>query len=108
MAIQSEKDLWELIDRVQATLHLSDETMADLVQASRRQFREMRTKRKGPSATGFTQFADHVGVGMERLLQGDVDFVALAQRFGGNLSYLPERYSVGGGCGQSTSMDLLH
>lgn len=99
--------LWDTLYRIQATLNLPDQEMADFMRLTRRDFSHLKSRKKEPSVGSIMAFAELINVGFESILINDIDYIALSKQFLGNVFYVPEKYTVGANSRRRTVINLL-
>lgn len=87
--------LWLTLGKIQTSLNIDGVEMAMILRLTHSDFQKLRNQKKEPNVRSAMALCEHLNVGFERLMTGDIDYPALYQQYHGNKSYIPERYLVG-------------
>lgn len=98
---------WPVLNRIQKCLGIDDRKMADLVRLTEKEMVKMRAKERDISPRAAFYLADALNIGFEAIVTGRMDYIALAQQFLGNHSYIPERYLQGAHSKRRTVINIL-
>ena len=99
--------IWVTIDKIKHTLGWSDTDLCDRLQVTAKQLFEEKKLLLSPRLTPITRLTDSLGISIDAIVTGNIDFHALAAHATGNLKQLPERYSVAKFSKIRTSIHIL-
>lgn len=102
------RSVWPTLNQIQKRLGLSDSRMAELLLLSDKTFLSMRGRNKDISVRAAFHLSDVLNVSFESLVDGDIDYVTMAQQFWGNEQYIPEKYLKGANSKRRTAINLLN
>lgn len=94
------------LERLRIELGIDLSLWAELLGTTRREYvKALGTKQI--SLRSVEALANYFDMSMELLIDGNIDYAALAARLNGNLAILPERYAVGAFSSKRTVVNLL-
>ncbi|MEW6058232.1 MAG: hypothetical protein AB1540_16640 [Bdellovibrionota bacterium] len=87
------KNLNDNIFRIQACINVDSQILSDLLGVTSKQLEEFRSGFQNLRIENLEWLCETLGISLENLFTGNIDYPALAQQFGGNVYALPDRYS---------------
>ena len=100
-------DPWITLAKIQQVLGWSDEELSERLGLDPKRMLMLRVQKKTPSVHSMGQLVSEIGLSLETIVTGKIDFQALSAHTSGNLFYLPERYSHVAFSKRRTSISLL-
>ena len=86
---------WDTIHRIEQTLGLFDQDLSDKLQLTHKELAKIRETKKEVSADKIFSLAERLDISFNSIVNGKIDYQALAQHYFGNKSFVPERYASG-------------
>ncbi len=99
--------IWVTIDKIMHTLCWNDAELLERLQITEKQFMHQKKLNLSPSLDAITNLTESLGISIESLINGKIDFQTLLDHASGNLTKLPERYSSAKFSKVRTSIHLL-
>lgn len=93
--LDSIPDPWDTLYRIQLTLQLSDQRLAELMRLTHEQFIQLRTSHVPLSTYSAFALTEELNIGFEAFVTGKINYAAMTRQFAGDQSTLPERYQQG-------------
>lgn len=100
--------IWPIVSRIQLSLGLSQEQMADICHLTLKEYVSLRHSDKDLPLQNAFFLCDRFNIGIEKLVKGDIDFNALVQQFAGNTAYMPLRYLESANSKRRTVINILN
>ena len=100
-------NIWDTLSKIQHTLHWADLELCEGLELSSAERPLLKTKRFIPNMLVIGRLVEKIGLSLDRIATGEIDYKALSERMGGNALYLPERYSLAAFSKRRTSINLL-
>lgn len=85
--------IWVTIDKIRHTLGWSNVELCDRMNISDQKLHREKILNLSPSLDSITHFTESIGIDIDAIVTGKIDYRALAAHNSGNLKVLPERYS---------------
>ncbi len=100
-------DIWVTIDKIKHTLGWNDAELLDRLQLTKKQLVSEKQLNLSPRLDVITNLTESLGISIESLITGKIDFQTLFAHASGNIKKLPERYSSAKFSKVRTSIHLL-
>ena len=95
------------LERLRVTLDLSHEKWAEMLGVTKKDYDQICSSKKEPSALTIMNLAEKLGLNFESIIQNKIDYAAVAARMSGNQNYIPEHFMVGALSKRRTSINVL-
>ncbi len=100
-------DIWVTIDKIKHTLGWNDAELLDRLQLTKKQLVSEKQLNLSPRLDVITNLTESLGISIESLITGKIDFQTLKAHSVGKFEELPERYSVATFSKKKTTIHLL-
>lgn len=100
-------DIWETINRLQASLGLSENEIIEMLELTQKQFRRLRSLRLAPNLHSASAFTEKLDLNLEDFLAGSIHFPTLYQRHIKDSGFIDEKYQVAAFSKKRTILNLL-
>ena len=101
-------DSWETLERIRITLLLSEKEMAERLDLTLKSYYKARAARKPLNAHNIFSLCESLGIGFAPVMQGNLDFKALAKHYFGDRDFLPEKYKQAAFSKRRTTLFILN
>ncbi len=100
-------ETWITLDKIQHALGWSTHELADRLSLTEKRFQFLRSRKIQPSLYSVAQLIEQIGLSVERIVTGSIDYEALRSHAKGDLFYVPEKYMLAAFSKRRTSIHLL-
>lgn len=107
-SLNTPRTIWPTLNRIQLSLGFSYAQMADFCHLTLKRFLSLKAANKDLPLENAFFLCDHFNIGIEKLVTGNIDFIALVQQFTGNSGYVPERYLESANSKRRTVINILN
>lgn len=99
--------IWVTIKKIQHTLGWNEKELLERMNLNVKAYRSLHIRRNGPSVYSIQELVNGIGLSVESVATGSIDYKALKERSIGNLVYVPDRYAEAAFSKIRTSINLL-
>ena len=99
---------WETLERIRVTLLLSHQQLADYLALTLKEYFRLRERQRPLSAINIFKLSDQLELGFAPIMEGKIDFKALAKHYFGDKDYLPEKYYVAAFSKRRSTLSILN
>jgi len=87
-------NIWITLDKIKHTLGWSDRELCDRLAMTEREFQRENIHAISPNINSITHLTESIGISIDAIVTGKIDYKVLKAHFNGNLKTIPERYST--------------
>lgn len=100
-------NIWVTIDKIMHTMDWTNADLCERLQITEKQYIHQKHLNLSPNLDTITNLTESLGIGIEAIITGKIDFQTLKSHSIGNFEELPERYSVATFSKKKTTIHLL-
>jgi len=100
-------NIWITLEKIQHALGWSTPELADHLGLTDKQYHYLYARNSELKIHSVARLIEVIGLSVETIVTGSIDYHALREHTSGNLFYLPERYEIGAFSKRRTSINLL-
>jgi hypothetical protein len=102
-----DRNVWRSLDRICSAIDWSHDDLLEQLCLNETQFQKAKNEMGTLPAHAYLILSDELGLNIEDLAAGKVDYNALSRHYSGDELYMPERYTQGAFSRRRTSLHLI-